>query len=684
MVIDWVKGTPGKGFITPKGEIWVWTTDEEGSPHHWDAAHEYGFEKPPPRGTGYVAIYEDGKVLSAGASEDQKKQIANAIGGYTGNPSIEDFKISAEEYVPWYNGVYGKAIWDGQKIYTVATPDLTSPDQPTHFGLAMANKLPITSIRGAYILLPDGRAEMVNGGKDTNAAIDAIQDAGYTLEGYENDRWTLSKQAEFQDFFDQAAQGQFAPSQALHNQYLPNDPQQRQYLQTYQQYAGPFDEHIETSIPSYRANFANKVGGIKSVLPEGGSVLDIAASTGSFGKTLSSLSQGKIQTVSLDPNTEMQKTFDRTPVEGAQWASQYFGGDYQAQGAFDVVHESMGFQFIGNNRAEQVAEAKAHLKPGGLFLTEAKVRTPNEAEYEQAKDQWKQQYYTPEALQQKNEQVGFQQQGSMMDNLSQQDEYEQLLQSQFAFVSQYWSSGNFKGYAASDSQDTINRFFAGLSYEPVHNEFAAEEVPRHLGRVKTAVLDLPLTFVSEWQLKSKTKLSHDIRDYEQGSEGKAVILPNGEVYAWTTVDDRPTHLEAMTEYGLVEYRSDEYIDGAGYFVLDPKDGVIETGATEEQAQAVGNLLGLPVWEHDDSNTLDDLIKFTRTDFAHFWKLEQNSSVGKLVDYAMLDKDMDADKLERFLEEHNAKNKKEILKKYKLRKSCYHLAKSMQKNEWKYV
>ncbi len=116
-------------------------------------------------------------------------------------------------------------------------------------------------------------------------------------------------------------------------------------------------------------------------------------------------------------------------------------------------------QFMHPDRARQIAQAKEHLRPGGLFLSEEKFHTPNEAENERIKDeQFKNHYYTPQALEQKNKDVGFQGQGPMTDNLAHQQQYEEMLRQHFKHVAPYWQSGNFAGYAASDDPEHLRGF----------------------------------------------------------------------------------------------------------------------------------------------------------------------------------------------------------------------------------
>ncbi len=269
-----------------------------------------------------------------------------------------------------------------------------------------------------------------------------------------------------QNFFTDAQSGAHAPSQPLKPEHVSQDPAHQQFWSAMRPHYGPFDEHIETSIPGFRTNSLAK--GTSLLGMGGGRLLDIAGSTGAFGKALSHLSGGQWQTHNLEPNPAMVEGFNKTPVPGSQIIPKAFGGAFdefehhKPTGDYDVVHESMGFQFISPDRQGQVAEAKAHLRPGGLFLSEQKFHTDNEAENERRKDEdFKSHYYNTEQLEKKNKEVGFQNQGPMTDNLVHHRDYENTLGQHFAHVAPYWHSGNFMGYAASDDSAMLQQYLAG-------------------------------------------------------------------------------------------------------------------------------------------------------------------------------------------------------------------------------
>lgn len=270
------------------------------------------------------------------------------------------------------------------------------------------------------------------------------------------------------DFFTDVGQGAHQSRIPLADEDLSPDPDHRAIHDAMAPHKSYFDRHIETSIPDYRNLSLDKIHSLLQM--PGGRLLDLAGGSGAANKALSHLSQGKWQTDNLEPNEQFVQDFNKTPVPGANIIPEAFLGDYgdtpQFQGTdpYDVVHESMGLQFVGGDKPAQTAEAKRLMRPGGLYITDQKFKNPNWDENERVKDEWKAKYYTPEQLHKKNEQVGFQgdDEGTMMSNLADYDDYHNLLRQNFQHVAPYWQQGNFAGFAASDDPAHVNQFLTGL------------------------------------------------------------------------------------------------------------------------------------------------------------------------------------------------------------------------------
>jgi SAM-dependent methyltransferase len=275
-------------------------------------------------------------------------------------------------------------------------------------------------------------------------------------------RWKLAGSEDFQQFFEDASRGLYAPQGQLDLSF--DQPHLQQFYDTYKGHAGNFDQHIETSIPGYREVQVRKGAAITQAFPNA-SVLDIGGSEGSWGKAVSQL--GGQRTVNVEPNNAMAEQFAANPVQNAELVPHAFGEGFaeypkfEPNEQYDIINESMTFQFISPERTGQIAEVKRLLKPGGLFITDEKVITQNWHENERVKDEWKKQFYTQDQLAEKQQVVNYQDEESavgMVSNMIPQQDLENILRQNFHFVQNYWSSGNFQGYLASDSQETINKF----------------------------------------------------------------------------------------------------------------------------------------------------------------------------------------------------------------------------------
>ncbi len=299
---------------------------------------------------------------------------------------------------------------------------------------------------------------------------------------------------EFKKFFSDVTKGEFGKSEVPLEPLRPLTEAEQQAVETFSKHSGNFDQHIRKSIPGFSETQLRKIEGIAKTFGDGARLLDIAASEGSFGKTITEVSNGSVKTVSLDPNPDMAKFFDgKSKVPGATYSKEAFlnsfedGGEtYKAHDTdvpYDVITESMGFQFIDPDRKSQFAEVKRLLAPDGVFLTEQKVRNPQWKENEAKKDsEYKAKYFSTEDLKQKDTRVGFAQSKGeekavgMVDNMAEQSSLEEALLENFKYVVQYWDSGNFKGYAASDKLTKLDDLIKNIG--DTGTDFSTVETPR--------------------------------------------------------------------------------------------------------------------------------------------------------------------------------------------------------------
>lgn len=266
-------------------------------------------------------------------------------------------------------------------------------------------------------------------------------------------------------------------------------------------FSGNFEDHIQTSIPGYR-EMQDAVGYVIAETLGDGALLDIGASEGAMAKAAVQRNPGATA-VAMDPNLSMRETFGSKPqVDGVRFDLSAFGSAEEAGRVawteddgtdipffdpkgqkFDIVHEAMVFQFISNRRGAQVRRVKELMTDDGVFLTFEKFGGPAE-EYranEYKKDQYKAQYYDQETLAAKAAEV-LQTGGDAVEGMTDLQvsvaEMEQVLLDNFRFVFQIWDSGNFKGFAASDSYFHANRFAQKLP--SLKSEYATSETPRRV------------------------------------------------------------------------------------------------------------------------------------------------------------------------------------------------------------
>jgi len=302
------------------------------------------------------------------------------------------------------------------------------------------------------------------------------------------------------------------------------------FSQEYHKHLGKFDDHIGMSIPSFRETQQAVGHAIANTFPNGGDMIDIGASEGALNKSISALTGGRMRTVALDPNPSMGNSFNSiSKVPGAEYVVGAYGNKedegktawneddilhdkngvprpnpyagmpikyYTPDRKFDVAHEAMVFQFMGGNRHAQVARAKELLHPHGILINEQKF-VPGEGltsdEFmanEAKKDAYKEKFFTKEdiakkaaaILHGKQDEFAAEQKAKESAVVGMHDlqvppgEMEKVLKKHFKHVAQIWDSGNFKGYASSDSPEHLNRF---LSHLPnMNSEFSTVKTPR--------------------------------------------------------------------------------------------------------------------------------------------------------------------------------------------------------------
>ena len=281
-----------------------------------------------------------------------------------------------------------------------------------------------------------------------------------------------SKAEDTQEFFSSVVTGKndkYIPSRAYEYDYTFNE-QEEKFKQDYQPRLGDFDDHIATSIPTFRDIQVKKGAAIVEMYKEDGAVVyDLGGSEGGFVKTISSQSDGSIETINLEVNQDMVDSHNASPVSSSIAVKEAFyeGFDdvvkHEPKVKADVVHESMLFQFITPQREQFVDEViEKYMREDGIFITEEKFQTSDKAEYAENEkfknENHKGKYFTESQIKAKGESVLV----GMKENQAMLDDYISLLNKKFKFVEVYWSSGNFKGIIASNNEAKVKEFMKNL------------------------------------------------------------------------------------------------------------------------------------------------------------------------------------------------------------------------------
>lgn len=274
-------------------------------------------------------------------------------------------------------------------------------------------------------------------------------------------------------------------------------------LAAYLRYGKNFQKHIMASIPGFVDSRIRVLKGMVDVAvmlgQEGKEVamLDITSSEGYFTKAFAQLAQDKgvnATADALDAGVTFERDFNEAPqVEGVKyllnsWGDSFVDPDsgitipsFKATKKYGLVYEGMGFQFFSATREQEIAEVKSMMDENGMFVTMEKLKNPDYKKREILKDEYKSQFFSQEEMAQKAATVLTKSEESsvgMMDYQYDRLEYEKVLAKNFKYVIQFYSSGNFSGYLASDNRDVIQK--ALDSTGDTTTKFNEEVTPRNI------------------------------------------------------------------------------------------------------------------------------------------------------------------------------------------------------------
>ena len=330
--------------------------------------------------------------------------------------------------------------------------------------------------------------------------VDTFPKEGFVVENISTQLNQLGQDT--QNFFNDLISGMnpdLKPNKPYEQIIELNNPQLQNAQDIYNKYVaqgGDFNPHYFTSIPTVYETQIVKAQALSNMLDKHDKVindtgtikvLDIGGTEGVWGNTLAEIGDEKIYVEIIDPSLVANNLYNKmqTPDNSRfrheafsyviedqgrffndrkmiRFAEFFAGGtkdnttglrnpDVQVQGGkYDVVHEAMVFQFVDKNRKAQVDFiADNVLADDGILFIEEKFRNVD-AIYnnnEIFKDAFKRNYYTDEQINSKYQNIV----GPMGDKQVSVQEIENILGNRFKYVNQYWDSGNFKGYIASNN-----------------------------------------------------------------------------------------------------------------------------------------------------------------------------------------------------------------------------------------
>jgi hypothetical protein len=412
---------------------------------------------------GRAIVKEDGDIVGVYSNQTTKGVFGRLIQGIV---KLGGNKLDAYDTKKSGSGDL-VANYEKNGFRVVARVDFNEAEAPKDMPLNVRASKPDVVVM-AYD--PSGKMKIKERrfGKDQYAQALSYRDSFLSEETVPDH----NKSADTQNFFSDVVTGKsdkYKPKKKW-SPILVFSKAQEAVRKVYEKFNGNFDEHIATSIPAFRDVQIKVVSAINKMIGStGGLVYDIGGSEGGFAKTITSLSGGKVKSINLDANRDMQKVHNANPVSGSTFVKEAFGEGFDYNGVTykrhtpkkkaDIVHESMTFQFIDHKRADKLDEVvDNYLKSDGLFITEEKVHAADKEQFdanEAKKDNdFKSQYYDKDQIDKKKEEVLT----GMAKDQTTYERYKNELLKRFDFVEEYWDGGNFKGLVASNDKTKIDLF----------------------------------------------------------------------------------------------------------------------------------------------------------------------------------------------------------------------------------
>ena len=401
-------------------------------------------------------------------------------GGYGGGRSVDTYVVHKNNMIDL--DALGLS-YSNEKEIIVLTEELKSPlaKRPT----TIEGRKDIRSINDWWLLAREREESFPKDGKVITNISQPLTDAGQSTQNW------------FSDVID-GIDPKYKPKKPYQQIIELNNPALYAFQDDYNAFikgGGNFNQHIFTSIPTFYETQVAKMQGITNMInknklvvgdmsgPRPYRILDIGGTEGAWAKALAK-NNPLVDIQVLDPNLKAKLAFESGDiVTNAQFLHAAFTHVVKDQGKpfveggikqpvffqgfkkpyADIVHESMAFQFMSNERAEQIKYIKENvLNTNGVLIIEEKFLDDNQAIYdanEAKKNNFKAEYYTPEQLADKKLNVLLDMEGNQVAV----QEVQKILGENFNSVEQYWDAGNFKGFVASDDAKKVEDFTNGIN-----------------------------------------------------------------------------------------------------------------------------------------------------------------------------------------------------------------------------
>ena len=404
-------------------------------------------------------------------------------GGYGGGRSVDTYVVHKNNMIDL--DALGLS-YSNEKEIIVLTEELKSPlaKRPT----TIEGRKDIRSINDWWLLAREREDAFPKDGKVITNISQPLTDAGQSTQNW------------FSDVID-GIDPKYKPKKPYQQIIELNNPKLYAFQDDYNAFikgGGNFNQHIFTSIPTFYETQVAKMQGITNMVEKNKlgvdrryKILDIGGTEGAWAKALAK-NNPFVYIEVLDPNRAAMLAFESGDmVTNAKFTQAAFTHIIKDQGKafieggikepvfyqnfdnvnpplknanrWDIVHESMAFQFMSNEREAQVQYIKENvLTTNGVLIIEEKFSDDSQAIYdanEARKNNFKAEYYTDKQLQDKKFNVLLDMEGNQVAV----QEVQKIFGENFNHVEQYWDAGNFKGFIASDDLKKVEDFTNGIN-----------------------------------------------------------------------------------------------------------------------------------------------------------------------------------------------------------------------------